>query len=200
MRSRHILIMLAASVAAAAFSSPAWQGAGEQAQLKDPPIRALSTTAKLAMVKTKFGLSIPPRGVLDTLTLTVNRPVVPNKGSLRFKGYNFFSDYSGPGIADYGAYGDPYVGNVTPMLTLNFFVAKPNKRHLITFYVSPYVGVGNLRFEPAGFPAQTEDMLALRESKTAFVLITPKKTGNQYIVMKSPGGIRFHSVEIDVLD
>lgn len=179
------------------------QEAGSQEQgtpQRAAPIASLSAKAKIEIAHVKFALASKPKGILDSLALTPNKPMVVNKGRLYFRGFTVESSHSGPGKAFFGGYGDPGPTNFPSYIHLEFLVARPNKKHLVTFYLTPYYQTGKVVFNITNLPSKEETFESIKASGAAFLVFTPTKIGPFGIQLRPDRGLAFHRVEVDVLD
>jgi hypothetical protein len=143
-------------------------------------------------------LKVQVNGVTDHLSLDVRSPYVTLKGSLDF--YNFYSVHpsENKAIASGGSYCLP---------TLKFKVAKPNKPHLVSFYIN---SSGPQSFLVAAAPdvwtASTYDLWQTQAVPsgpyTLSCVVTPKNTGNYSVAIENEGmkTYSFTRVEVAVVD
>jgi hypothetical protein len=136
--------------------------------------RQKATTAG-ALLKTKVV------GVTDQLTLDVRSPYLSSQGSLEL--FDFFKVSASENLA--AGSGTEYA---TPIVT--FRVAKPNKPHLVTFYIN--AGVAQ-RFVVEGavniFSIASQDLMQSKSvpagPNALSCVVTPKAAGNYSVLIQS---------------
>lgn len=200
MRIRTLPLIAVFGVAAFltfAAAEPAPMNQGGTRQIGNIP-RA-TAAVKLARAKTLFKLNTTPKSLSSSFSLTVNQPMIPNKGSMQFFGFReVYATHLFYGHAVTAA-GDTDPAGGPPEVVLTFSTPLANKSYLATFYLKP-LSAQTIRFDIEGAPAQLVELTSLATGPTMIAFKSTQSGGGKTIRITAPGGMRFYGVDVDVVD